>query len=127
MITNNNTTTNGNTNAGIGLLLSWLDGSPGAESPFETTGKTTTEVLSGVVGSSAGRTESVFCGSEVAENDDLVASTVKVALVVTGVIKTGVEVGLFIGVLVLAGCVAVMDSVLVGVGDGPMVGTVWKL
>ena len=32
-----------------------------------------------------------------------------------------------VGVLVLAGCVAVKDSILVGVGDGPMVGTVWKL
>jgi hypothetical protein len=124
MITNNNTTTNGNTKAGIGLLLSWLDGSIGAESPFETTGKTTTEVFSGGEGSSVAEIDSVFCGSEVAESDDLVASAVKVALAATGVIKTGVEVGLFIGVPVLAGCVAVMDSVLVGVGDGPMVGTV---
>lgn len=124
MITNNNTTTNGNTKAGIGLLLSWLDGSPGVESPFETTGKITTEVLSGGEGSSVAEIDSVFCGSEVAESDDLVASAVKVALAATGVIKTGVEVGLFIGVPVLAGCVAVMDSVLVGVGDGPMVGTV---
>lgn len=124
MITNNNTTTNGNTKAGIGLLLSWLDCSPGKESPFETTGKITTEVLSGGEGSSVAEIDSVFCGSEVAESDDLVASAVKVALAATGVIKTGVEVGLFIGVPVLAGCVAVMDSVLVGVGDGPMVGTV---
>jgi hypothetical protein len=124
MITNNNTTTNGNTKTGIGLLLSWLDCSPGKESPFETTGKITTEVLSGGEGSSVAEIDSVFCGSEVAESDDLVASAVKVALAATGVIKTGVEVGLFIGVPVLAGCVAVMDSVLVGVGDGPMVGTV---
>lgn len=124
MITNNNTTTNGNTKAGIGLLLSWLDCSPGKESPFETTGKITTEVLSGGEGSSVAEIDSVFCGSEVAESDDLVASAVKVALAATGVIKTGVEVGLFLGVPVLAGCVAVMDRVLVGVGDGPMVGTV---
>ena len=124
MITNNNTTTNGNTKAGIGLLLSWLDCSPGVESPLETIGKITTEVLSGGEGSSVAEIDSVFCGSEVAESDDLVASAVKVALAATGVIKTGVEVGLFLGVPVLAGCVAVMDRVLVGVGDGPMVGTV---
>ena len=127
MITNNNTTTNGNTKAGMGLLLSWLDCSPGAESPVETTGKITTEVLSGVVGSSVGRTESVFCVGKVSDTVSWVASTVKVTVAAIGVIKTAVDVGLFLGVPVLAGCVAEMYSVLVGVGDGPMVGTVWKL
>lgn len=111
----------------MGLLLSWLACSPGAESPLETTGKTTTEVLSGVLRSSVAEIDSVFCGSEVSESDNWVASVVKVAVTASGEIKTAVDVGLFIGVLVLAGCVAVMDSVLVGVGDGPMVGTVWKL
>lgn len=124
MITNNNTTNNGNTKAGMGLLLSWLDCSPGVELPLETTGKITTEVLSGVVGSSAGRTESVFSVGTVSEIVSSVASTVKVAAAATGEFKTAVDVGLFLGVLVLAGCVAVMDCVLVGVGDGPMVGTV---
>ena len=103
MITNNNTATNGNTKAGIGLLLSWLDGSPGAESPFETTGKITTEVLSDCVGLSVTEIVVVFSGSEVSERDAWVASVVIVDVADTGEIKTGVDVDIPTEVCVLIG------------------------
>jgi len=127
MITKSNTTTNGKTKAGIGEFSSSEFCSADVESPFETTDRTTTEVLTGVVGSSDGRTELVFSDGTVSEIVSRVASEVKVAVAATGEIKTAVDVEFFVGVLVLAGCVAVKDSILVGVGDGPMVGTVWKL
>lgn len=124
MITKSNTTTKGNTNAGMGEFSSSLVCSTGEESPFETIGKTTTEVPCGCDASFVAEIDSVFSDSAVAESDSWVASGVKVDVEATGEIKKVVDVGLFIGVLVLAGCVAVKDSVLVGVGDGPMVGTV---
>jgi hypothetical protein len=103
MITNNNTTTKGNTKAGIGLLLSWLDGSFGAESPFETIGKITTEVLSDCVGSSVAEIVVIFSGSEVSEGDAWVASAVIVDVAGTGEIKTGVDVDIPTEVCVLIG------------------------
>lgn len=103
MITNNNTTTNGNTKAGMGLLLPWLDCSPGDESPFETTGKITTEVLSGLDGSIVAEIVVVFSGSAVSESDSWVASGVNVAVATSDVIKLVVDVEVLTKVCTLFG------------------------
>jgi len=84
-------------------LLSWLDCSPGSESPFETTGKTTMEVLSCCAGSLVAEIDVVFSGSAVSKSDSWVASGVKVDVEATGEIKLVVDVEVLTKVFALIG------------------------